>query len=166
MKKEIRLYNMIFPIWLLMFFPWVCFPAAALNFGIDSLVLLLTMKKLGLAPKKPLWKKSIIRVVIFGFIGDIVGALCMLTADTVLYHTGGHEADHSLMYDPWRNPLALVTALFCMAVASLVIFILDRSFAFNKTDLTPEHKKKLALSMAVFTTPILFIVPTRWFGIY
>ena len=166
MKKETRLYNMIFPIWLLMFIPWVCFPAAVLNFGIDTLVLLLAMKKLGLAPKKTLWKKSIIRVVIFGFIGDIVGALCMLGCDTVLYHAGKHDANYSLMYDPWQDPLSLVLAVCCMAIASLVIFLLDRRFAFNKTDLSAEHKKKLALGMAVFTTPILFIVPTRLFGMY
>lgn len=164
MKKEMRLYNVIFPIWLLLFFPWFVFPAAALNFGIDTLVVLLALKRMGVAEKKQVWKKSIIRVVIFGFLGDIAGAMGMISMSVVFDEAlKNHDAGFALMYDPWRNALALICTVICMATASLVIFLLDRRFAFNKTELSAEQKRKLAMSMAVFTTPLLFLLPTSWF---
>lgn len=58
-KKEIRLYNLLFPIW--MFFIWpsvlwlILLPA---NFVIDSVVLLLTMYALRLENRISLWKKK------------------------------------------------------------------------------------------------------------
>lgn len=57
-KKEIRLYNLLFPIW--MFFIWpsvlwlILLPA---NFVIDSVVLLLAMYALRLENRLSLWKK-------------------------------------------------------------------------------------------------------------
>ena len=107
MKRETKLYNLIFPIWLLVFIPWLVFPAAALNFGIDTLVLLLTLRHLGVTPKKTVWKKSIIRVVIFGFLGDIAGALAMIGIDVALSAAGFHNIDSALMYDPWSHIAAL-----------------------------------------------------------
>lgn len=166
MKRETKLYNLIFPIWLLVFIPWLVFPAAALNFGIDTLVLLLTLRHLGVTPKKTVWKKSIIRVVIFGFLGDIAGAPAMIGIDAALSAAGFHNIDSALMYDPWSHIAALCIAIGCMVFASFVIYKLDKRFAFNKTDLTDIQKKTAALSLAVFTTPILFIVPTKLFFRY
>lgn len=163
MKKDTKLYNMIFPIWLLVFIPWLVFPAAVLNFGIDTLVLLLALRHLGVTSKKTVWKKSIIRVVIFGFLGDIAGALAMFGIDMALSEAGFNKIDYALMYDPWSHIGALCIALGCMVFASFVIYKLDKRFAFTKTALTDIQKKKTALAMAVFTTPILFIVPTEPF---
>ena len=62
-KKEIRLYNLLFPIW--MFFIWpsilwlILLPA---NFVIDSVVLLLAMYALRLENRYPFGKKAL-----FGF---------------------------------------------------------------------------------------------------
>jgi hypothetical protein len=140
---------------------------AVLNFGIDTLVLLLTLRHLGVTSKKTVWKKSIIRVVIFGFLGDIVGALAMIGIDLALSETRFNKIDYALMYNPWSHPVALCIALVCMVFASFVIYKLDKRFAFTKTELTDIQKKKSALALAVFTTPILFIVPTNlFFGNY
>ena len=162
MKKDTKLYNMLFPIWLLVFIPWLVFPAAVLNFGIDTLVLLLALRHLGVTPKKTVWKKSIIRVVIFGFLGDIVGALAMISIGLALEEMD-YDIYNKLMYNPWSNIASLCIAIGCMAFASFVIYKLDKRFAFTKTALTDIQKKKTALAMAVFTTPILFIVPTEPF---
>lgn len=164
MKQDVKLYNLIFPIWLLIFFPIAIVPAAALNFGIDSLVVLLTLKHLGITPKKPVWKKSIIRVVIFGFLGDIAGSAAMLASDLLLDEViGAHKISSAMMYAPWNHPAAVIICILCMVLASFVIYKLDKRFAFNKTELDDGQKKKLAMSLAVFTTPILFLVPTSLF---
>lgn len=167
MKKDIKLYNMIFPVWLMVLIPWILLPAAALNFGIDTLVVMLTLKHLGIAPKKTVWKKSIIRVVIFGFLGDIAGALAMvgtsLLLDEAIATRKAHDISSAMMYCPWKEPIAVILCILWMALASFIIYKLDKRFAFSKTELDHEQKKKLALSLAVFTTPILFLVPTTLF---
>ena len=43
MKRELRLYNVIFPIWLLFLFPTVLILVIPANLAVDSLVLLLTL---------------------------------------------------------------------------------------------------------------------------
>ena len=43
MKRELRLYNVIFPIWLLFLFPVVLILVIPANLSVDSLVLLLTL---------------------------------------------------------------------------------------------------------------------------
>lgn len=81
-KKEIRLYNLLFPIW--MFFIWpsvlwlILLPA---NFVIDSVVLLLTMYALHLENRISLWKKSIVRIWLIGFLSDFIGAGAYLCSD-------------------------------------------------------------------------------------
>ena len=44
MKKDTTLYNVFFPIWLMMLFPPVIFAALPANFLIDLAVLWLTLK--------------------------------------------------------------------------------------------------------------------------
>ena len=62
MKKRIKLYNVIFPIWMLLFLPpaWlVVFPA---NFAIDSLVFRLGAKFAKLQNILAVYKKSILKI--------------------------------------------------------------------------------------------------------
>jgi hypothetical protein len=74
MKKGIKLYNVIFPIWMLLFLPpvWlVVFPA---NFAIDSLVFRLGAKFAKLQNILAVYKKSILKIWGFGFLADLLGA--------------------------------------------------------------------------------------------
>ena len=93
-KPSYRLYNLIFPFWLLVgiapFGGWrgILFIWGSLiigNFIIDSGVLWLF---LGLLKQKDnrtfIWKKSIIRIFLFGFLSDILGSLCGILGIFVL----------------------------------------------------------------------------------
>ena len=54
MKRSATLYNLIMPVWLLLGFIPYLWPVVLLgNYAIDSLVLYLGMKWIGLAEKKP-----------------------------------------------------------------------------------------------------------------
>ena len=88
----------------------------------------------------------------------------MLASDLLLDEViGAHKISSAMMYDPWAHPAAVIICILCMVLASFVIYKLDKRFAFNKTELDDGQKKKLAMSLAVFTTPILFLVPTSLF---
>ena len=74
MKRQLRLYNVLFPIWMLFLWPGVWLILLPGNFLIDSLVLLLAMTALGYAGRKAVWKSAILKVWGVGFAADLVGA--------------------------------------------------------------------------------------------
>lgn len=71
MKKEIKLYNMIFPLWSFYLFPigWIIILPA--NFILDSLVFVLALSLLKVPEKKEKYKKCILRIWGYGFLSDI-----------------------------------------------------------------------------------------------
>ncbi len=166
MKKDVRLYDLMFPIWLLIIFPITWIPVIVGNFLIDSIILLLYLHIRRLEFKKEIWKKSIVRIFFFGLIGDIAGGMLMI-GETFIFDTIGlHNISFCISYNPWGNIFALLYTLLCMTVSSVIIFKLDKKFAFNKTSLDNGIKRKIALVFAVFTTPVMFLLPTFLFISY
>ena len=75
----VRLYNVLFPAWMFYLFPsWLWLVILPANFAVDSLVLCLAMRRLGIAGRREIWGKSIIRIWAFGFLSDFLGALLTL----------------------------------------------------------------------------------------
>ena len=73
-----------------------------------------------------------------------------------------HGVRMSITYNPWGNIIAFLYTVMCMFIASFVIYKLDKKFALRKTALDDSVKRKIALIFAVFTTPILFLMPSYW----
>ena len=82
MKRNhtIRLYNVLFPVWFLMYlYPsWLPLAVLAFNFAFDSLVLALAARWQKLPEIRRLWRQTILRVWLLGFAADILGALLNL----------------------------------------------------------------------------------------
>ena len=81
--KPIRLYNVLFPIWFLMYlYPsWLPLAVLGFNFAFDSLVLVLAARWQKLTGIRRLWQRTILKVWLLGFAADLLGAL--LTLDRV-----------------------------------------------------------------------------------
>lgn len=47
-------------------------------------------------------------------------------------------------------------------LAGVLIYFLNRKFAFRKTGLAPEQIHRLALSLAIFTAPYTMLIPISW----
>ena len=79
MKKDVRLYNMILPPFMLFFFvPTLWIVSALGNFIIDSIVLLIISIFIYKKFTWQLYKKSIIPVFLFGFLSDFLGVLYLM----------------------------------------------------------------------------------------
>ena len=82
MKRDVKLYNIIFPMWSIYFYGMFFVPLWLIllpaNFIVDSLVLLLLFWKLGLAEKKSLYKKSIWKTWGVGFLADVLASSLMV----------------------------------------------------------------------------------------
>ena len=145
-QKNVKLYNVLFPFWMLMLFPvaWlVIFPG---NFIIDSLVLILFLKILKIEEKKRWYCRYIFKVFAFGMLSDFFGAAYMfLLIAKFEVGTMGDE---------------LYLTLPALLMSAALIFVLNYFITFRKA----ERKQRLALSLifTIVTAPYTFLIPSSW----
>lgn len=145
MKKEVRLYNVLFPLWMLLMFPVTWLFVLPGNFIIDSAVLLISMKVLKICEKKQFYKSNILKIFCIGILSDVAGSLYMLLM--VMLEFGS-------MADEWYITVP------GMLISAISIFVLNYYITFKKC----EKKTRLCLSLifAIMTAPYTFLVPSSW----
>lgn len=152
MKKTIRLYNVMFPVYMIfLFFPGVWLLTLPVNFAVDSAVLLLAVRHYRWGGMKEVWAKSVLRVWLLGFGADFAGAGLI----TVLYYIAVNLFQVS-MY----SYAEMLIALPGVILSGWLIYVMDKRWAFRKTGLEPEKVRKLAMALAVFTAPYTMLIPT------
>ncbi|MGM9532050.1 hypothetical protein [Intestinibacter sp.] len=174
MKNDTKLYNMIMPIWLLIIFPVTWVVILPLNYLIDTLVLKLTIKKLNVQNKNEIYKMTILKTWIYGFLGDFIGAAIILAVSCGLYDIVNLETAFGavvgqmsmVMLNPFDNIFSFLIALIATIVAAYFIYLFNYKFAlkkaFEKGYIDESTKKKIAISMAVFTAPYVFFLPAPY----
>lgn len=167
--KNIKLYNVFFPIWFLLLFPVTWIIAMPVNFVIDSIVILLSLKFLKIDDIYQKYKKVILKVFLFGFFSDFVGAIFLFLMST-LVGMGGEESGFfkwinnniidTIMRNPFSNIYSFILMTIAIMLAGLCIYYLNLKVSFKNVDMEEKDKKKLALYMAIFTAPYLFFAPS------
>lgn len=166
--KQIKLYNVIFPIWFLLFFPPVIFITLAGNFVIDSLVIIVCFFIFNLTNMqnnlKTFYKKSIFKVWIFGFLADIIGASILFLIGILGDRWGiPDKLITGINYYPFSNPAAVLIIIFAMIVSSVFIFFLNYKITFKNLIEEKKSRLKVAITIAIVTIPWTFLLPTKWF---
>ena len=169
-KNSIKLYNVIFPIWLLWLIPITWLVVLPANFFIDLLVVVLTMKYLKVPDIKMNAKSVIFKVWIFGFIADFIGTASMVMSKLIDFN---YKTQHgkwwytnianAVCYNPFESVFSVLWVTVCVIITAFLIYLFNYKFCLNKLNLLDEQKKKIALSLAIFTAPYLFYLPTAWF---
>ncbi len=159
MKKSIRLYNMILPIWLLWVFPPFIFICIILNTLIDFLVTFIAMKKLKIEDRKNKIKKSIVKIVFFGFLADFIGVIILL----ILTYFIDHNSIEFMVMNPFKDILSLILFVLVIAIVGFFIYLFNYKINFKKIDISDYEKKIISISLAIFTAPYTFLIPTEWF---
>ena len=150
MKKDVKLYNMILPPFMLFFFvPTLWIVSALGNFIIDSIVLLIISIFIYKKFTWQLYKKSIISVFLFGFLSDFLGVLYLMAISIgsgAKYYEGNdigkqilsgiYLATNHSCYDSIYGVLFIVSGILCMIVYKMT----------NDTD--PDGSKKAAKKKA------------------
>ena len=170
-KNQTKLYNVILPIWLLVIFPFTWIIILPLNFLIDTLVLKLTMKYLKIEKRKEIYKMTIFKTWILGFLADFIGAALLLIAPFCLSErvndnsTFGIIVDKlsQIMINPFDNIYSIVITIIAVIITAYFIYLFNYKFALKKVFtegyLEDKDMRKIALSMAVFTAPYVFFLP-------
>jgi len=151
--KKIKLYNIIFPIYMLWVIPPIIFISALLNFIIDSIVVLITEKILKIKDIAKKYKKVILKVWGFGFLSDFIGALFIFIM-SILF-----EDLAISIYNPFGDIYAFITTLIAILISGILIFIFNKKISLKKVDMTEKEKFMLSLVLAIVTSPYLFLLP-------
>ena len=146
MKNETRLYNVLFPFWMLMLFPQVWLIVLPGNFIIDSIVLIAVMYFLKLENKKQWYKSHILKVFAFGMLSDIIGAAYMLLM--MIGFGFGRMGDEPYLTLP------------AMAISAVLIFVFNYFITFKKAD--KRTRLYFSLTFAIVTAPYTFLIPSSW----
>lgn len=169
MKKQTRLYNILFPIWILWLFPRALAVVLPGNLLIDCGVLFFTLLALKHTRKGAVVKQLWWKFWLLGFAADLAGTAWMVVGMTWpavlgLSETpvGAYWEDAMLsvhMLNPFSHPLTFFWTLAGVAIAGVCIYFFDK-LAMKKCELLTRREKHIvALAMAIATAPWLFFVP-------
>ncbi len=158
--KTERLYNILLPIWLIIFLPtylWIAL--IPLNYLIDRVVLrwsLGSMPDKGLFCRKHTWK-----ICLAGFLSDLIGALILL-AVMLLAGDGGKAQSliYAVTFDPFSKLAGLLIVAAAIAVSGACIYFIDKRIL-GRTGLDAEQVKRSAIRLAIITAPYLYLLPSR-----
>lgn len=166
--KNLKLYNVFFPVWLLILIPFTWVIAIPVNFIVDSLVIFISLKFLKIEEAFQKYKKVIFKVFIFGFLSDFIGSVFLLLV-TYLGTIGGESSafikwfEKNIVSYMMSNPIANIYAFTIVALAVLLagicIYFFNLKISFKNLDIDEKDKRKMALIMAIFTAPYLFFLP-------
>ncbi len=145
-KKSVKLYNVLFPLWMLLLFPQFWLIVLPGNYIIDSIVLIISMAILKISEKKQFYKKHIIKIFAFGLLADVIGTAYMLLL-SIGFHVGNMGEE-------------LYLTVPALAISSILIFVFNYNVTFKETD--RPLRLRLALIFAIVTAPYTFLVPSSW----
>ena len=168
-KRSTRLYNVIFPIWLLLsplvlpFSALIFLIALVGNFIIDTLVVWLSLRLQHITDAWQQTKKVIVKVWLYGFLADLLGAILMLGA-AMATSEANYDFHAALMYtSPFNYMPAALFALLCVIVTGVLIYRFDSRKALPGADLDDRTRRMTALALAIITAPWTFLLPTDLF---
>lgn len=146
LKKDIRLFNVIFPLWLLLLAPQAWLIVLPGNFLIDSAVLLISLLILKIGEKKQWYKQYILKIYAFGMLSDIIGSVYLLLMMTI-FDVGSLRFENILTFS-------------ALILSAVLIFVFNYFVTFRKIE--KELRFRLSMVFAIVTAPYTFIVPTSW----
>lgn len=161
--REVKLRNVFFPIWLFFAFPPIILISLPINFIIDSIVLLLGGKALKLKNLKTIYKKSIFKIFLFGFLSDIIGALVLLVTQFIPGEFWYQNILAPLMFNPFHTVLSFIYCLITIVISGILIYLFNKKITFKNIDIDEKKKNKLCIIIAVFTAPFFFLIPSTIF---
>lgn len=163
--KETKIYNIIFPLWFVLFLPPVILITLMGNFIIDSLVILFCfyIYRLGRDGYKlgNFYKNNIVKVWLFGFLGDAIGAGALFLTQMITYAFNlDSEWISAANFYPFENKMAVTIMIICILIAGVFIFLFNYLFIYKDIN-KKKLKFKISLTIALITMPWTFLFPSK-----
>ena len=157
-------FDLVIPLWAFWLFPpcWIAIiPITAI---LCSIVMYISMLYLKINNRSKILRKTIIKLTCFNFLCDliVIGFLFLgvLGVEKIINPKSDFYNWYKFFMDSFgRHPIDNIFVILILGVTILLLRIinykLNKKFTFSKLDIEEENKKKLALSIAIFTAPYL-----------
>lgn len=158
-STSLVLRDVIFPLWVILFFPPFLLVALIGNWLIDALIIWLHWRKLSLGWDKML--KFIFASWGLGFVCDLLGGALLMGFVFNLPVQIGTQFD---IYNPFTNPISFLIPMTAVVLVGIGIWLCN-TWLGKRFSLPPQTARNLAWRMAVYTAPWVLLVPTpmNWF---
>lgn len=157
---SVKLCNVLFPIWILIFFPQVLAIVIPGNLIVDAAVLLIALAAMHHSAKGAVLRRCWWKVWLLGFAADLIGAAWMVLGWFVTSWVPSLDSSlGKILYNPFGHPAAFLWTAAGVAIAGWFIFLLDRRVFRSVPELTSRQSTRLALTFAIATAPWLFFLP-------
>ena len=161
---SVKLCNVLFPIWILIFFPQVLAIVIPGNLIVDAAVLLIALAAMHHRAKGAVLRRCWWKVWLLGFAADLIGAAWMVLGWFVTSWVPSLDSSlGKILYNPFGHPAAFLWTAAGVAIAGWFIFLLDRRVFRSVPELTSRQSTRLALTFAIVTAPWLFFIPLYWY---
>ena len=160
MKNQARLYNVIFPIWLLILFPQTWIVVNPANLLIDFLVLVLSLHSVDKQVRNQVVRHRLWKVYLCGFAADFLAVIPMFVAMMGDFGEWWRRNIQITVYNPFATVYSFLWAAGCVVIGGVLIYLFNCHLCLGNCGLTERQKHRTALMMAIFTAPYLFLFPT------
>ena len=171
-QKGIKLYNLIFPFWTLVWLPtWLWLILIPANYVLDRTVFTIFGKRMNPNLTNHFFRKHTWKLWLLGFLSDFIGSALLLLPLLIPFPEKAYTNNslfsmrkilHALQFNAFHNPFAFAYTVFAIAVAGLFIYLFDRRVIYRTGEFTNKQANKIALFMAIFTAPYLYLLPTQF----
>lgn len=160
LTKDIKFYEIVFPVWLLFIFPLCWFAVIPIYFALCSLIVVLAMLCFRIEDKKKFFKSNIFKIFLIGFLANLFGGLLLFITQ---FFEKNEVIDEFLSVPLSTNPYDNIWSLLYTVVAVLIsgglIYLFNRVITFRK-EKNKKLKRAFSLVLAIFTAPYLFLIPS------
>ena len=158
---EIKLYNVLFPLWFLIWIPsYLWLLLIPLNYILDSIVTWYTIRELPDA--KHFCLKHSWKICIAGFLSDLLGSAILLIITQLSYEFSSEALEKiadGITFNPFNNIASFMICMIAVVFSGALIYLIDRKILY-KAQLTLEQANKSAKWLALITAPYLFMIPS------
>ncbi len=156
------------PLWLcyltprLLPFVWIA------DFILCSAALSLALKAMKKPAEEGHYARNIVKVWVFTYFGQALGTLLMLLSAGIDFVLTGTQAGafwssavtNWVAFNPLGSIPALLWVLASLFASGFLIYLFITKFALVSDEYTHGAKKRIALTLVLFASPYLFLVPT------
>lgn len=157
-----KMYSLVLPIWLLLVAnPLIWFMILPVNFLVYTLVLIIACIFFKIADIKKIYKRSILKMLIYGMVADFAGGIILLGASKL----NPDGAFTNIAYNPCSSWITVTYICICIILSAVLSYFFNYKITFKNIDIKRSQKKGLALFIAIFTAPYMFFYPVDKFKI-
>ena len=149
-KNTVKLYNVIFPIFILFLLPQFLIFGMIGNLVIDGLIVITVLKISKVELSTDVLYKTIFKIFGVGYLADLVGALILIAIYRIFESTINY-------FHIWANPVSVIVHFIVIGITAFLIFKFN-IYILRKVRLDDNIIFRLAISLAIITAPWTFLI--------